>query len=120
MALSSKCYAAGGSMLFSIKQDTGSSPPATGRYTVTEKGSVSGSRWDSWLENSPGGGHILQSYEWGEFKRRLNWKPVRLVLELDGRVVGLGQFLIYSTPLVPGTLMYCTKGPWLPWEDEEA
>lgn len=34
--------------------------------------------------------------------------------------MGLGQFLLYSTPLVPGALMYCPKGPWLPWEDEEA
>jgi peptidoglycan pentaglycine glycine transferase (the first glycine) len=107
-------------VLFSIKQDTSSSSPATGRYTGAEKGSVSRSQWDEWLENSPGGGHILQSYEWGEFKRRLNWRPVRLVLERDGQAVGLGQFLVFDTPLVPGTLMYCTKGPWLPWEDEEA
>jgi peptidoglycan pentaglycine glycine transferase (the first glycine) len=96
------------------------SPLASGRYTVTEKGNVSRSQWDCWLESSPGGGHILQSYEWGEFKRELGWEPVRLVVERDGRVVGLGQFLVYNTPLVPGSLMYCTKGPCLPWEDEEA
>ena len=95
------------------------SPLVTGRYTV-EKVNVSRSQWDGWLESSPAGGHILQSYEWGEFKRELNWEPVRLVLEREGQVVGLGQFLIYDTPLVPGTLMYCTKGPWLPWEDKEA
>ena len=94
--------------------------PTTGRYTVAEKESVSRSQWDAWLENSPGGGHIFQSYEWGEMKRTLNWRPVRLVLERDGRVAGLGQFLAYNTPLVPGVLMYCPKGPWLPWEDEEA
>ena len=98
----------------------GASRLATGRNTVVEKGNVSRSQWDSWLESSPGGGHILQSYEWGEFKRELNWEPVRVVLERDGQVAGLGQFLLYDTPLVPGTLMYCTKGPWLPWEDEEA
>jgi peptidoglycan pentaglycine glycine transferase (the first glycine) len=92
----------------------------TGRYVVAEKEGVSRSQWDSWLEGSPGGGHILQSYEWGEFKRRLDWEPVRLALERDGLAVGLGQFLVYDTPLVPGTLWYCTKGPWLPWEDEEA
>src|SRR5919202_5600324 len=91
----------------------------TRRYTVVEEGTVSPSRWDGWLESSPGGGHILQSYEWGEFKRELNWEPVRVVLERDGQVAGLGQFLLYDTPLVPGTLMYCTKGPWLPWGDEE-
>lgn len=106
-------------MLFSTKQNTNLTS-ATGRYTVVEVGSASQPQWDSWLENSPGGGHILQSYEWGEFKRRLSWRPVRLVLEQDGQVAGLGQFLVYNTPLVPGALAYCTKGPWLPWDDEEA
>jgi hypothetical protein len=43
-----------------------------------------------------------------------------LVLERDGEVVGLGQFLAYNTAPIPGDLWYCTKGPWLPWEDEEA
>jgi peptidoglycan pentaglycine glycine transferase (the first glycine) len=42
------------------------------------------------------------------------------VLERAGEVVGLGQFLAYDTAPVPGVLMYCTKGPWLPWDDEEA
>src|ERR671916_1729640 len=51
---------------------------------------------------------------------RLSWRPIRLVLERDGEVVGLGQFLVYNTAPVPGVLMYCTKGPWLPWDDEEA
>ena len=35
--------------------------------------------------------------------------------------MGLAQFLAYDTgPFVPGALWYCTKGPWLPWDDEEA
>ena len=88
--------------------------PTTGRYTVAEKESVSRSQWNSWLENSPGRGHLFQSYEWGEMKRTLNWRPVRLVLERDGQVAGVGQFLVYKTPLVPGALMYSAKGPWLP------
>ena len=93
---------------------------ATPRYATRETLSVTRTEWDGWLLDSPGGGHVLQSYEWGEFKRRLGWKPIRLVLERDGEVVGLGQFLAYNTAPVPGVLMYCTKGPWLPWDDEEA
>ncbi|MCA1729759.1 MAG: hypothetical protein LC751_10240, partial [Actinobacteria bacterium] len=63
--------------------------------------------------DSPGGGHVLQGYEWGEFKRRLGWRPIRLVLEREGEIAGLGQFLAYNTgPFVPGSLWYCTKGPW--------
>ena len=96
------------------------STPATGRYTVAEKGDAPRSRWNAWVEGSPGGGHLFQGYEWGEMKRALKWKPVRVVLQRDDAVVGVGQFLAYNTPLVPGVLMYCPKGPWLPWEDEEA
>jgi hypothetical protein len=34
---------------------------------------------------------------------------------------GIGQFLAYDTgSFVPGALWYCTKGPWLLWDDEEA
>ncbi len=93
---------------------------STTPYTVREARSVTRGEWDGWLQNSPGGGHVLQSYEWGEFKKRLGWRPVRVVLERDGEVVGLGQFLAYGTAPVPGALWYCTKGPWLPWHDEEA
>ncbi len=105
--------------------DVDSAPKARGSvqaapYTTRVTRSVTRAEWDDWLSNSPGGGHVLQSYEWGEFKRRLGWKPVRVVLERDGDVVGIGQFLAYNTAPVPGVLMYCTKGPWLPWDDEEA
>jgi peptidoglycan pentaglycine glycine transferase (the first glycine) len=93
---------------------------ATTLYTTKEARRVIRVEWDGWLRYSPGGGHVLQSYEWGEFKRRLGWRPIRLVLKRDGAVVGLGQFLTYNTAPVPGVLMYCTKGPWLPWDDEEA
>ncbi len=95
-------------------------PPATGRYAVVDEEGVSRTWWNGQLEGSPGGGHLFQSYEWGEFKRTLGWNPVRVTLQKDGEVAGLGQFLTYRTPLVPGVLMYCPKGPWLPWEDEEA
>ncbi|HZY65378.1 MAG TPA: peptidoglycan bridge formation glycyltransferase FemA/FemB family protein [Rubrobacteraceae bacterium] len=92
----------------------------TGRYTAVEKEGVATSQWNQWVESSPGGGHLLQSHEWGEFKRKLGWKPVRMTLERDRSVVGAGQFLFYSTPVVPGGMLYCPKGPWLAWDDEEA
>jgi lipid II:glycine glycyltransferase (peptidoglycan interpeptide bridge formation enzyme) len=92
----------------------------TGRLAMREARSANRAEWDAWLERSPGGGHILQSHEWGEFKRTRGWTPIRLVLERDGDVVGAGQFLLYNTPLVPGKLMYAPKGPWLPWDDAEA
>jgi lipid II:glycine glycyltransferase (peptidoglycan interpeptide bridge formation enzyme) len=89
-------------------------------YTVREVSDAAPSEWDGWLRKSPGGGHVLQSYAWGEFKRRSHWRPLRLVLERNGEVAGVGQFLAYNTMPVPGFLVYCSKGPWLPWEDKEA
>ncbi len=43
-----------------------------------------------------------------------------MVPKRDGEVAGIGQFLAYNTAPVSGTLWYRTKGPWLPWDDEEA
>ena len=93
---------------------------AVASYIVKEARSITPTEWDGWLRDSPGAGHFLQSYEWGEFKKRAGWKPVRVVLERHGEVVGVGQFLAYNTAPIPGLLMYCAKGPWLPWHDEEA
>ncbi len=92
----------------------------TRKYEVTETRSATQEQWDNWLEESPGGGHILQSYEWGEHKSRYGWKPVRLTLSDSGKVVGVGQFLVRRTPFVGGHVMYCPKGPWIPWDDEDA
>ena len=89
-------------------------------YAVREVRDAPSKEWDDWVENSPGGGHVLQSHAWGEFKRRLGWRPLRLLLEREGEVVGAGQFLLYNTLPVPGRLMYCTKGPWLPWDEQRA
>jgi lipid II:glycine glycyltransferase (peptidoglycan interpeptide bridge formation enzyme) len=92
-----------------------------GPYSVREVRDVAPEVWDGWVEGSPGGGHVLQSHAWGEFKRDRSWRPLRVVLENDsGEVVGTGQFLLYHTWPIPGRLMYCTKGPWLPWEDRWA
>ncbi len=90
------------------------------RYAIKRVDDAPREDWDRWLRHSPGGGHALQSHAWGEFKRIQGWKPLRLLLERDGEVAGAGQFLTYDTLPVPGRLMYCTKGPWLDWDDEDA
>lgn len=96
-------------------------PLQTSAYTVREIGESAREQWDQCVLDSPGGGHVLQSHQWGEFKRDQGWSPLRLVLEKNGEIAGAGQFLLRSTlPAVPGKLMYAPKGPWLDWEDEEA
>lgn len=92
-----------------------------GPYSLRELRDVAPEEWDALLESTPGGGHVLQSHAWGEFKREWGWRPLRVVLENEGgKAVGAGQFLLYDTLPIPGRLMYCTKGPWLPWEDVRA
>ncbi|MBA2362838.1 MAG: peptidoglycan bridge formation glycyltransferase FemA/FemB family protein [Chloroflexia bacterium] len=95
-------------------------PISPAAYTMREARSATREQWNGWLQGAPGGGHIYQSHEWGEFKRTIGWRPIRLLLECDNAIVGAGQFLAWSTPGVPGCLLYCTKGPWLPWDDEQA
>lgn len=73
-------------------------------------------RWDAALVQSPGGGHIYQSYAWGEFKRAHGWQPLRTWLLQGETVVGCGQVLVRSLgPL--GSLAYLAKGPWIAWDD---
>jgi peptidoglycan pentaglycine glycine transferase (the first glycine) len=110
-------------VITSVRESSTSRIRGTGlvaSYTTRETSNVDRNEWDGWLQDSPGGGHVLQSYEWGEFKKNLGWRPIRLVLEREGEVVGVGQFLAYNTAPIPGVLMYCTKGPWLPWDDKKA
>ncbi len=90
------------------------------RREVREVRDATRKEWDGWLEKSPGGGHVLQAHEWGEFKREQGWHPIRLLLERGGEVAGAGQFQIRKTTPIPGSVMFCARGPWLPWDDEEA
>ncbi|WP_047863795.1 lipid II:glycine glycyltransferase FemX [Rubrobacter aplysinae] len=93
---------------------------ATGAYGLREVTGADQQEWDAWLAASPGGGHALQSHQWGKFKKEQGWQPLRLLLEKDGEVAGAGQFLLRSTFPIPGKVMYASKGPWLPWDDTEA
>ena len=82
---------------------------------VEEMRGVDAATWDGLLLQSPGGGHVLQTYTWGEFKKTQGWKPLRLALKDGDRVVGVGQVLLRQPPGVPGVVAYCPKGPWIDW-----
>jgi len=80
---------------------------------------VDGALWDGWLRQSPGGGHALQTYAWGEVKRTQGWTPVRVALKDGDRVVGVAQMLVRDAPGVTGALAYCPKGPWIDWSQAD-
>jgi len=76
--------------------------------------------WNSLLLQLPAQ-HVLQSWQWGEFKTKYGWEADRILWEKDGKPVGAAQVLTRSIhlPLLPSNLAvsYCPKGPLLDWED---
>ena len=54
------------------------------------------------------GGSVLQSFEWGEFRRHGGWTPLRLLAE-DG--TSAAQVLLRRLPGVGGFLAYAPHGP---------
>ncbi|QIN79508.1 peptidoglycan bridge formation glycyltransferase FemA/FemB family protein [Rubrobacter marinus] len=54
------------------------------------------------------GGSVLQSFEWGEFRRHGGWTPLRLLAE-DG--ASAAQVLLRRLPGVGGSLAYAPHGP---------
>ena len=77
--------------------------------------------WDAFVTEHPAG-HLLQSWEWGELKAEAGWKPLRLALWRDEKIVAGAQVLRKTLPLMPlqlGHLAYIPKGPVIDWSQGE-
>ena len=62
--------------------------------------------------------HVLQTWEWGEFKRETSrWAPLRLAFEQRGQVMAMASLL--TRKLGPLKVMYVSKGPALDYADIE-
>lgn len=63
--------------------------------------------------------HVLQSWEWGEFKHRYGWVPERLAFSYQGddRVVAAAQVLSRRASPAPVAVLYVPKGPVLDYTD---
>lgn len=67
---------------------------------------LSAEAWDTALRKH--GGHLLQSWKWGEFKARFGWQPERIhVSTPEGE--GWAQVLFRSRG--PISIGYCPRGP---------
>lgn len=66
--------------------------------------------WNHLVISNPDGGHFLQSFQWGDFKKEWGWQPLRFIFEDDGRKIPI-QILQKKTFL--GQIWYCPKGPGL-------
>lgn len=76
-----------------------------------------GRRWNAAVAGLPYA-HVLQSYEWGQFKGRHGWTPFRLLFTAGGEAVGAASALLRRLPWGPWGVMYVPKGPALTYHDE--
>ena len=73
-------------------------------------------QWNSHLRQLPAA-HILQTWDWGEFKRRtVGWQPTRLAFERDGIPVALAS--VGMRGIGPFKVLYVSKGPVLDYDNE--
>jgi len=70
------------------------------------------STWDTALASLPNP-HILQTWDWGDFKSRWGWQPTRLLFEEDHRPIAAAQMLRRPLPRTTLSVTYVPKGPVL-------
>lgn len=70
------------------------------------------SRWHTALHDLPSP-HVLQSWEWGEVKRRHGWSAARLLWQEEERPVGAVLVLQRKLSPTPWSILYVPKGPIL-------
>src|SRR5438552_16194725 len=67
-------------------------------------------RYDAFVASSSLAG-VLQSWEWGEVKRRSGWAPRRFLVEESDRVVAAAQVLGRRPVRGAPRLLYAPRGP---------
>lgn len=76
-------------------------------------------RFNAFVASSPLA-DVLQSWEWGEVKRRSGWTPVRLLLEDAGRPVAACSMLVRRPVRAAPPIAYAPRGPVLDYSDAGA
>lgn len=73
-------------------------------------------RWNNSLRTLPYA-HILQTWEWGEFKRSTTgWNPLRLAFKRDNQIMAMASVGVRKVG--PLKVMYVSKGPALAYDDD--
>ena len=55
--------------------------------------------------------HLMQTWEWGEYKARLGWKPLRLMIARNQQESACVQILIKKLPMSRYSIGYIPRGP---------
>jgi peptidoglycan pentaglycine glycine transferase (the first glycine) len=77
---------------------------------------TSRSTWDTTLASLPNP-HVLQTWDWGDFKSRWGWRPTRLLLKKNDQPVAAAQILQRRLPRIPLSVTYVPKGPALDYDN---
>lgn len=83
-----------------------------GPYEVTDS-----EEWNSIVADL-NGGHLLQSWQWGDLKARYGWSPRRIIWEREQGQPAAAAQLLFRTLGGRWTIGYCPRGPLLDWDDE--
>lgn len=75
-------------------------------------------RWNETISQLPYN-HVLQSYQWGQFKSRHGWSARHLVFRDNATIRGAALVLQRKLPQLPWGIMYVSKGPMLDYSDAE-
>jgi peptidoglycan pentaglycine glycine transferase (the first glycine) len=90
----------------------GPPPKGAADVTISTRQITDRSTWDTALASLPNP-HILQTWDWGDFKSRWDWQPTRLLFEEDHRPIAATQILRRPLPPTPLSVTYVPKGPAL-------
>lgn len=63
------------------------------------------------------GGHLLQSWQWGELKSKYGWMPARILWNDDFQAPIAAAQVLFRTTTGNLTIAYCPRGPILNWRD---
>jgi lipid II:glycine glycyltransferase (peptidoglycan interpeptide bridge formation enzyme) len=90
---------------------------------VREKTKIDAHLWNLGIANLPGV-HILQSWDWGDFKSHFGWKVIpKIWVDRDGKIIAAALVLQRSISFrdfeTPFKILYVPRGPMLDWSDAE-
>ncbi|MFL7790545.1 MAG: lipid II:glycine glycyltransferase FemX [Anaerolineae bacterium] len=84
--------------------------------TLKPKSPISDESWNTALAALPAP-HILQSWEWSEFKSRYGWRPSRYLWQNDDQARAAASLLTRRLSGLPAAVSYVPKGPILDYAD---
>lgn len=74
-------------------------------------------QWNHYLTQDLDG-HLLQSWEWGQFKGSFGWSPHYLAWKKDHNKVVAAALILKRFLTSHFSILYCPRGPSLDWSDQ--